>query len=394
MASETDDARPDPACLPSGSALVPQHRSWADVSLANLQHNVRLAQSLMGPGVAVAAVVKANAYGHGAVPVARAAVDAGATALVVANADEGVELRQAGIAAPVIIIGASFAWEAEAIVAHDLAACVSPPSMLEVLAAEACRQQRRVRVHVMADLGMQRAGVTPDDARALFRRLADCEWVELEGIATHFANADAPDPACAREQTAAFARVVADARAAGLEPRLCHLANSAAILRLPESHHNLVRAGILLYGMACDPSLDGAADWRPVLAWRTRVACLRPLAAGTPVGYGHTYASARDTVLATLPVGYHDGYLRAHSNQAEVVLRGQRAPVVGRVSMDYTTVDVGHIPGVALGDVATLIGRDGEACVRAEELAALRDTIPYEITCAIGSRVRRIYHTT
>ncbi|NQT52801.1 alanine racemase, partial [bacterium] len=148
MASETDDARLEPACPPSGSVPVPQHRSWADVSLANLQHNVRLAQSLVGHGVAVAAVVKADAYGHGAVPVARAAVDAGAAALVVANADEGVELRQAGIAAPIIIIGASFAWEAEAIVAHDLAACVSPPSMLDVLAAEACRQQRRVRVHV------------------------------------------------------------------------------------------------------------------------------------------------------------------------------------------------------------------------------------------------------
>jgi alanine racemase len=153
----------------------------------------------------------------------------------------------------------------------------------------------------------------------------------------------------------------------------------------------MVRAGILLYGMACAPLLDGAADWRPVLAWRTRVVCLRRVAAGTAVGYGHTYTASRPTALATLPVGYDDGYVRAYSNKADVLIHGQRAPVVGRVSMDYVTVDVGHIPGVEVGHVATLLGPHGQDCIRAEELAERRGSIPYEVTCAIGNRVTRVY---
>lgn len=352
---------------------------------------MRLAQELVGPSVAVAAVVKANAYGHGAVPVAEAALDAGAAALVVASAPEGVELREAGITAPIILIGASFPWDAAAIVAHGLSASLSPPSMLDAIRAEARRQGTRARVHVMVDLGMQRAGVTREEARELFRRLAGADELELEGVASHFPTADAPDTAFAEAQIEAFGEVLAEAEAAGLRLRWRHLANTAAVLRLPHSHFNLVRAGILLYGMACDPSLDGMAGWRPVLAWRTRVICLRHLPAGTRVGYGHTYAPAEDTALATLPVGYDDGYLRAYSNRADVLIRGQRAPVVGRVSMDYVTVDVGHIGGVQIGDVATLLGRDGGECIRAEELAERRGTIAYEITCAIGSRVKRIF---
>jgi alanine racemase len=355
-----------------------------------VRHNVRLARALVGPGVAVAAVVKANAYGHGAVPVARAAVEAGAAALAVASAQEGVELREAGLTAPILVIGASFPWDAEALVAHDLAASLSPPAMLDALRAEARRQGKRPRVHVMVDLAMRRDGVTREEAGGLFRRLAEGDELELEGIASHFATADAEDTSVAEAQVEAFRAVVAEAEALGLRPRWRHLANTAGILRLPGSHCNMVRAGILLYGMASAPRLDGLADWRPVLSWHARVICLRPLAAGEPVGYGHTYVAPHATTLATLAVGYDDGYVRAYSNRAHVLIRGQRAPVVGRVSMDYATVDVGHIPGVALGDVATLIGADGSERVRAEELAELRQTIPYEVTCAIGNRVRRI----
>lgn len=369
-------------------------RSWATVDLSVLAANVRLVRSLVGPRCGVGAVVKANAYGHGAVPVARAAVGAGASALVVANAHEGVELRQAGIRCPIIVIGASFAQDAEAVVAHDLGAVVSPPEFLEALAAAAARYQRPARAHLMLDLGMRRAGLGWDDAVEVARRLAETPWVDLEGVASHFPTADEIGSRYSEEVVARFAGFCAVVRGFGLKPRYVHLANSAGLLRFRAAHFNLVRAGIMLYGMAPSVELAGAAPWRPVLEWRTRVVCLREVAAGTPVGYGHTWRAERASRLATLPVGYYDGYLRAYSNNAEVLIQGQRAPVVGRVSMDYTVVDVTDVPGVEVGDVATLLGRDGGEAITAEELARRRGTIPYEVTCAIGPRVRRVYVET
>jgi len=368
-------------------------RTWATVDVSAVRHNVRLAREIVGPGVGVAAVVKAEAYGHGAAPVARAALEAGAAALVVANAQEGVELRGAGLDAPIIVIGASLTCDAEAIVAHGLAASLSPPAMLDAIQAEARRQGRKARVHLMVDLGMRRDGVTWDEALELASRLVAAREVELEGVASHFPTADSEDTRFAERQIAEFARLVADVSAIGLRPRYAHLAASAAILRLPQSHFNLVRLGILLYGMSPLPrtAMATLAGWQPVLSWRARVVYLRRVAAGTEVGYGHTYVTPRATVLATLPVGYYDGYLRAYSNNADVLIHGRRVPVVGRVSMDYVTVDVGDVPEAAVGDVATLIGRDGAECIRAEELAERRGTIPYEVTCAIGPRVRRIY---
>ena len=366
-------------------------RTWASIDLAAVRHNVREAQRVAGDGVGVAAVVKANAYGHGAVPVARAAVEAGAMALVVANACEGIELREAGIAAPIIIAGASFPSDADAIVAHGLEPCLAPPELLAAIAEAAERRGVTARVHIMADLGMARDGVTWDEALTLADRLHETPRVILEGVASHFPTADGTDTSVSEAEIAELRRLLAEIEARGHQPRRVHLANSAALLRLPDARFNMVRAGIMLYGMAGAPVVEGMADWRPVLSWRTRVVYVRAVAAGTPVGYGHIWTAPRDTVLATLPVGYHDGYVRCYSNNADVLLRGQRAPVAGRVSMDYTVVDTGHIPGVAVGDVATLIGGDGGACIRAEELAERRGTIPYEVTCAIGPRVERRY---
>jgi len=383
-----------PAQADAPHALAATHRAWASVDLSAVRHNVLLVKRLVGPGAEVAAVVKADAYGHGAVPVGRAAVQAGAAALVVASAREGVELREAGLDSPIIIIGASLPCNAEAIVAFELSAALSPPEMLGALAAEARRRGTRARVHLMADLGMRRVGATPDEALALITRVAATPELELEGIASHFATADGADVAPSREVVAEFERLLAAARAAGLEPRYVHLANSAGVLRLPGSHFNLVRAGIILYGMAGAPLLEGMADWRPALAWRTRVVYVRRVPAGTPVGYGHTYTTTQPTVVATLPVGYHDGFVRAYSSNADVLVRGRRVPVIGRVSMDYTTVDATAVPDVAVGEVATLVGCDGDEEIRAEELARRRGTIPYEVTCAIGPRVQRIHVDT
>ena len=366
-------------------------RSWVTVDLSAVRANVRLIQSLVGPECGVAAVVKANAYGHGARQVARAAVAAGASALVVANAEEGVELREAGLRCPIIVVGASFPGEAELLVANDLGVVVSPPEMLDALAAAARRLGRVARAHILVDLGMHRAGLEWDEALEVARRLATMPEVELEGLASHFPTADEPASAYSEEVLSAFERFCSRVRSLGLEPRYVHLANSAGLVRFPRAHFNLVRAGIMLYGMAPSRPLVGAAPWRPVLAWRARVACVREVPAGTAVGYGHTWRAPRPSRLATLPVGYYDGYLRAYSNNGEVLIRGRRVPVVGRVSMDLTIVDVTDVPGVGVGDVATLVGRDGDEAITAEELAERRGTIPYEVTCAIGPRVRRVY---
>jgi alanine racemase len=368
----------------------PACRTWATVDLAAVRHNVGLVRALVEPA-GVAAVVKANAYGHGAPEVARAAVEAGAAVLAVASAEEGIELREAGLDAPILIIGASLPSDAKAILAYDLAACLSPPAMLDALRAEARRRRRRARVHLMVDLGMSRDGIAPEEAVALARRLATTPELELEGVATHFPDADEEDRELTERVIAEFAGLCAEIESVGPRPSYYHVANSAGLLRFPRARFNLVRAGIMLYGMAGAPSLEGLAPWQPVLSWRTQVVGLRGVPAGTPVGYNHTYVTARPTVLATLPVGYYDGYVRAYSNNAEVLIRGRRAPVVGRVSMDYITVDVGGIAGVEVGDMATLLGRDGEECIPAEELARRRGTIPYEVTCAIGPRVRRMH---
>jgi len=394
QARDTLKPFPGPEAGAVHEVVAPACRTWATVDLAAVRHNVRVVQGRVGAACGVGAVVKADAYGHGALPVARAAVEAGARALVVANAREGAELRQAGLEVPVIVIGASLPWDAEALVAFDLSASLSPPELFEALLAEARRQGRRARVHLMVDLGMRRAGLEWDEARALARRLASTPELELEGLASHFPTADEADPRFSEEMVPRLEQFRAEAEALGLRPRWVHLANSAGLLRLPGSHFNLVRAGIMLYGMAGAPLLDGQAPWRPVLEWRARVVCVRSVPAGTGVGYGHTHVTPRATVLATLPVGYHDGFARAYSDNAEVLLHGRRARVVGRVSMDYITVDAGGIPGVAVGDVATLIGRDGPERIRAEELAERRGTIPYEVTCSIGSRVRRVHVDT
>ena len=366
-------------------------RTWAEVDLAAVRHNVGEVRRIVGPNVAVAAVVKANGYGHGAAGVARASLDGGAVTLVVANVAEAVELREAGLQAPIIIIGASLCADAEAIVTHDLEASLSPPEMLDAILAEARRQGKRPKVHIMTDLGMRRVGVNWDEAMALARRLREAPEVEFAGLASHFPTADASDTSFSEQMIAEFGKLVVEIEALGLKPGIAHLASTPGLLRFRHAHFDMVRAGIVLYGMSAAPTVDGMADWRPALAWRARVVYVRRVAAGTAVGYGHTYVTPADTVMATLPVGYYDGYPRSHSNNGEVLVRGQRAPVVGRVSMDYITVDVGHIPGVAVGDVATLVGADGDECIRAEDVAEQRGTIPHEVTCAIGRRVRRVY---
>ncbi len=366
---------------------VPGRPTVAEVSLSALRHNCRRVRELIGPGVAVLAVVKADAYGHGAVPAARVFLEAGAWGLGVSSVVEGVELRRAGVEPPIVVLGGAFAGEEDSIVARDLAVAVWDPVRARALDAAARGAGRRVPVHVKIDTGMTRLGLDLAGVRefgALVRGLAG---LEVAGVFSHFASADAVDTAEARAQTARFEQAVEALATAGIRPTLVHLANSAAVLVAPPAHFTMVRPGIMLYGYAPAPHLAQRAGVVPAMRFQTAIGQARRVPAGTPVSYGGTFVTRRPSTIATLPVGYADGYHRLASNRAHVVVRGRRSPVVGRVCMDHTMIDVTDVPEAGTGDRVVLFG-DG---LGADELAASCETISYEMLTAVGRRVPRRY---
>jgi alanine racemase len=380
--------------------------TWAEVDLGALAANTRRLAA-RAPGAALMAVVKADAYGHGAVPVARAALAAGAAWLGVATLDEALELRRAGIGAPVLVLG----WTPPELAGRAAWAGVDlTVSRLEEAAAMAARGS--VRIHAKVDTGMGRLGfwagppAAPSEAGAAaprdpeaagaeaaaeaVARLAALPGVTLAGVYTHFAAADAPDLSHARMQLERFRAVLARLAARGVRVPLRHAANTAALVRLPESHFDMVRAGIGLYGYEPSPAVP-PLGLEPVLTWKTRVVLVRRLPGGEGVSYGCTYVTPGPELLATLPVGYADGLSRSLSNRGEVLVRGRRAPIRGRVCMDQVVVSVQGVPGAREGDEVVLIGRQGTEAVTAAEVAERAGTVAYEILCAIGRRVPRTY---
>ena len=382
-------ARPVPSLEETDLQLRP---TAVEVDLGALAHNLKEARRLVGPEVKVLAVVKADAYGHGAVPCARAFVGAGAAWLGVAIVEEGVELRRAGLVAPICVLSGLAGNEAGVLVQHRLTPIVYRPDQLAAVAS-AVRDAglSRYGVHLKVDTGMGRYGVLPEDAGAFLDAFATHPALELEGLATHFGSADQGDDEAIRSQREKFEAVAQTLAARGLQPSLRHLANSACLLDHPETHADLVRPGLMLYGHAPAARLARRADLKPALTFRTRIAHLKSVPAGFPVSYGATYVTPRPSRLATLPVGYADGLPRAVSNRAELLVRGQRAPLVGRVCMDACLLDVTNVSGASLGDEVVIIGRQGALAVEAEELAVHADTISYEILCGIGKRVPRVY---
>jgi alanine racemase len=363
----------------------------AEVSLAALTHNCRQACALVGSGVRVIAVVKADGYGHGALAAARAFLRGGATLLGVSSLAEGLELRRAGVGEPVIALGGLFAEEATDAVAHDVAVAAWTRDVVDALAAAARAAGRPARVHVKVDTGMTRLGLDVDDVREFGRLLRSIRDVEVAGVFSHLASADDVEQAVVQAQIARFRGVVTALREAGVVPGLVHLANSAAVLSAPAAHFDAVRPGIMLYGYAPAPHLATRADLRPALRLSTRVTQLRRIPAGRPVGYGGTWVAARPSTIATLPVGYADGYHRLASNRAAVVVRGRRVPIAGRVCMDHVMVDVTDVPGVVAGDRVVMMGEAGGAAVPADELARWCETIPYEMLTAVAKRVPRVH---
>jgi alanine racemase len=362
-------------------ASLARARTWATVDLDAIAHNVRALRRLIPRRTAFMAVVKADAYGHGAVQVAKAAIAAGASWLGVATADEAFDLRAAGIDARLLVLGPVVPALVAALVDAGCALAVADHGSLS--AAQQAGAATPARVHLKIDTGMTRLGVVPGDVAGLLSCI-DAGRVTVEGVFTHLACADDPDPTMTRAQLVAFARA-ADEVARRFPGAIRHAAASAAVVEYPEAAFDLVRVGLALYGVPAAPHAT-AVDLRPAMTLSSRIVGLRRVARGTPVSYGATYAAPADTVIATVPVGYADGYPRALSNRGVMLARGHRLPVAGRVCMDYTMLDAGRA-AVEEGDEVIVFGEG----LPAAGVAADAGTIAYELFCRIGRRVPRLY---
>jgi alanine racemase len=360
--------------------------TWAEVDLDALTHNVRLLAARAAPA-RLWAVVKANAYGHGAIACGRAALDAGAAGLAVVCVDEAEELRHAGVEGPILVLGHTSPSDAERAVALRLRPTVGAPELLEALAAAARRAGWTVPIHLELETGLNRHGLGPEALVALAERAHAAPGVEVEGLFTHFAAAEEGDQRFTRRQFEVLREV--SARVPFVKER--HCSASASVLLDREMALEAVRAGLSMYGYRPAPWCGTDADLRPVLALRAKVGRVLEVERGATVGYGRTWAAPRAARIALVMCGYADGYRRGFSNRAHVLVQGRRAPIVGRVAMDMCMVDVTAVPGVAVGDVATLLGRDGDERVDADELAALADTISWEILAGVTARVPRLY---
>lgn len=364
----------------------PARPAWAEIDLGALQDNVRsMAASLRQPA-RVMAVVKADAYGHGAITVARAAIEAGASSLGVATVDEGVQLRRAGITVLILLLGSTSPAEADIAVEYDLSVTVFSPDAARALSRAASRAGRAAKIHLKIDTGMGRIGIAPPEAPSVVREITQLPGLVVEGCFTHFATADEADLEPARAQLAAFRAVLRRLEGAGISVGLRHAANSAAALALPDSHFDLVRPGIALYGIPPAPHLSKRMALRRVMRFRARVTHVKRVPAGTAIGYGRDYRAARGTTIATIPVGYGDGYPRLLSGRGEVSLHGRRLPIAGRISMDQCMVDAGET-AVRIGDEVELWGE----AVPVEDVAERAQTIAYELLAGVSRRVPRVF---
>ncbi len=358
-----------------------------EIDLSAVRENFLQLRAFAGPAELLP-IVKADAYGHGAVPCARTLEAAGATFFGVALTEEGIELRQAGIGARILVLGGAYGARWDLLVGEDLTPLVFRREQLEGLAAAARAQGKPAVAHLKVDTGMGRLGIPPTEIIA-FAEAARAQGVTLEGVATHFANADLADSALTERQIQQMKEVVAALAQRGLRPRFVHLANSAATVSRPEAHGSLVRPGIMLYGAYPSENYRDRVRLRPALRWSTGITHVKRVPAGTPISYGSRWVAKRPSTIATLPLGYADGYPRSLTNKGEVLVRGRRVPIVGTVCMDQCMIDVTEIADAQVGEEAVLLGRQGEAEIRADELASWAGTIHYEIFCGIGPRVPR-----
>lgn len=373
-------------------ATIPRP-TFAEIDLDDLAFNYHSVRDFVGEGVEFMAVVKADAYGHGAVECSKRLEAEGANWFAVATLEEGIELREAKIAGPILVLGGIWPSQEFPLLNFDLTPVVFRLDQAESFAAAASQQGNIARIHVKIDTGMGRIGFRADEAEQIATDLAKIENLEVEGIMTHFASADDLDSTYfTNRQITAFADAVETFHQLGHRPKYVDMANSPGAIVHPLSRSKMIRIGGLLYGLGGDVLPEGVEqpELRPVMSIRSKIAQVKTVKAGESVGYRRLFIAARDTIVATVPIGYHDGLPRTLSNIGHFLVRGRPAPIIGRVSMDWTTIDVTDIEGVSVDDDVTIIGSDVED-IRAEGIAGLTNTISYEVTCGINRRVIRTY---
>jgi len=368
----------------------PVRPAWVEVDLEAVAYNVRQVKEIVGPEVEVQAVLKADAYGHGALTVARTALNNGATFCGVASLHEAVKLRDGGVDAPILVLGYIPAWLAREALLHDVTLTLYDTDLARAFSRAAADMRRTARAHIKVDTGMGRLGLLPDQVVPFVEEVRDLPGLVLEGIFTHFSVADDTDLGYTHQQLAHFQEVLGRLAEIGVTFRTVHCANSAAILRLPEARFNMVRLGLAMYGLQPSPHVSLPAGFRPALTWKTTIAQVKTLPPGSAVGYGNAYRTVAEESIAVIPVGYADGFRRAPTCWQAVLVRGQRAPLVGRVCMDQTMINVSHIPNVRVGDEVVLIGQQGEDEISAEDVAQWLGTINYEVVSEILARVPRV----
>ena len=367
-----------------------KYRSWVEVDLDNFIDNLKEIKRLIGPKVDFMPTVKADAYGHGALEISNAALKNGARLLGVANADEGVQLRISGIEAPIVILGPSTTAEIEQIIKYNLTPSVSDLPFAKKLHNALIQSHYKLPVHIEVDTGMGRGGTMHTEALSLVLAISKLPNIILEGIFSHFASSERII-SYNDEQWGNFSDVLADLEYRGINIPIRHIDNSGAVLNYPDFKLNMVRPGIMTYGIYPSPVNESKARLAPVMSFKTTIVLIKDFPAGYGIGYNSTFVTSRPTRIATIPVGYGDGYPLILSNRGEALIRGRRAPVVGRISMDMCTIDVTHIPGCSVGDEVVLLGRQGKESISAHEIADKAQTISYEVLCALGKRAPRVF---
>lgn len=355
-----------------------------------LRWNLRQIRALVGKKVKILCMVKANGYGHGAVAVAKTLAQAGCDAFGVATVEEGMELRRGHVKEPILMVGGFYLEQLDQLRNYRLTPVVHEVTTLKALDRRLQRMKTKLPIEIEVDTGMGRIGFPAFAIDAWLPVLAKLKAAKLRGVFSHFSDAESFGDKSADKQLTGYRQILARLENAGIFTQ-SHMAKSAALITAPAAHFSMVRPGLILYGMYPDERLKRAIALKPVLSWRTRIIQLKSVPAGTPIGYNRTFVTKRKSAIATLPLGYADGYRRLFSNQAQVLVRGKRAPVVGRVSMDLTTIDVTDIKNVQQGDEVVLLGRQGGAAIGADEIAGWAKTISYEIFTSIGARVPRIH---
>jgi alanine racemase len=360
----------------------------------SLRWNFRQIRSLLGSQVKILSMVKANGYGHGAPAVAKTLAAEGSDAFGVAILEEAIELRRHGITVPILVLTGVYLEQLELFFDSDLTAVVHDADALQRLEAAVARQGGSLNVHLKIDTGMGRIGLVAAEFESWLPQVRKLKAVKVEGIFSHFSHAESVEGQYTRQQLEIFQNIVQRLAAEGIAPPVIHLANSAATITLPAAYFNMVRPGLMLYGVYPSPEMATRISLKPVLSWKTRILQVKRVPSNTSISYGQTFMTKRNSLIATLPIGYADGYPRLLSNRGQALVGGKRAPVAGRVCMDLTMLDVTDIGKIQQGDEVVLLGTQGNETISADEMAAWAETISYEILTSIGVRVPRIHYNS